>query len=136
MSPERSHRAGTTIGPVRAELRSLDSADAPHGLDSFQPDDSERFAIAIGAVIGPPNTAGGDLFYFTACSARWLADNPPEKGFEFMHGYVLLIRWDYDLLQRAIADLCRRTEGGDWTEVATKLSRYGAWEFEGYKEAQ
>jgi hypothetical protein len=34
------------------------------------------------------------------------------------------------------SDLCRRTEGTDWNDVATKLSRYATWEFEDYSEAK
>lgn len=133
--PPRPEQGSSTIDAVRAELRNLDSVEAPDGLASFRPGDPDNFAIPIAAVVGPPDTPDGDLFYFTACSAQWLADNPPEKGFAFMHSYVLLSQWDYDLLRRAIADLCRRAEGDDWSEVATKLSRYGAWEFED-KEAK
>jgi hypothetical protein len=121
---------------VRAELKSLDSVDAPGGLSAFQPEDSEEFAITIGAVVGPPDTPGGDLFYFTACTARWLSANPPEKGFAFLHGHVLVSCWNFDLVQRAISDRCRRAEGRDWNEVAATLSRYGSWEFEDYREAE
>jgi hypothetical protein len=53
-----------------------------------------------------------------------------------LKGHPLLSRWDFDVLQRAISDLCSRTEGSDWNEVATKLSRYGGWEFEDYREAE
>jgi Immunity protein 8 len=121
---------------VRAELKSLDSADALGGLASFQPDDPEDFAIVVGAVVGSPEAPGGDLFYFTVCTGRWLTANPPEKAFAFLKGHVLLDRWNYDVLQRAISDVCTRTEGSDWNEVATKLSRYGNWEFEDYREAE
>jgi hypothetical protein len=102
---------------VRAELRSLDSADAPEGLESFRP--------------GEP---GADLFYFHVCSPRWIETNPPPKGFEFMHGFLVLTRWDHKVVVRAIKDLCLRTEGADWQEVAMKLSRYGNWEFADYRE--
>jgi hypothetical protein len=35
-----------------------------------------------------------------------------------MHSYLVLSRWDFEVLQRAIADLRRRTSGADWSEVA------------------
>lgn len=124
-----------TIRRVRAELKSLDSADAPEGLADFKPDDPDKFGISVAAVVGPSGGTGGELFYF-ACSARWLIANPPEKGFAYMRGHLLVTRWDAALVHRAISDLCRRTEGRDWNEIATKLSRYGAWEFEDYREAE
>ena len=119
---------------MRAKLRSLDSSDAPVGLESFAPDDPENFAIAVGAIIGPADDRGDELFYFNVCSPRWIEEHPPPKGFEFMHSYVVLPRWDYAVLHRAVDDLCLRTEGENWSEVATKLSRYGAWEFADYRE--
>ena len=72
---------------------------------------------------------GGDLFYFTVVTAGWLADNPPPKGFEFARA-LLVTRWDYETVRRAISDLSLHTEGRDWSEVATKLSRHARWEFE------
>jgi hypothetical protein len=66
---------------------------------------------------------------------RWIEANPPPKGFEFMHSYLVLSRWDSSLVERAISDLCLHTEGADWQEVAGKLSRYGSWEFADYSEA-
>ena len=44
--------------------------------------------------------------------------------------------WDYDVVLRAISDLCLHTKGESWTEIATKLSRYSHWEFEDYREAE
>jgi hypothetical protein len=117
---------------VRAELRTLDSVDAPHGLAAFLPPDPELFGIAVGATIGPPGTDGGDLFYFEIVTAAWLAENPPPKGFEFLR-HLLVTRWDYEIVRRAISDLCTRTEGKDWNEIATKLSRSAHWEFEDYR---
>lgn len=121
---------------VRAELRSLDSADAPTGLESFQPDDAERFSLAVGAIIGPFDGPGAELFYFNVCSPRWIEENPPPKGFEFMHSYLILSQWNYQTLHRALSDLCLHTEGDDWADVATKLSRYGRWEFADYRDAK
>jgi hypothetical protein len=119
---------------VRAELRGLDSDDALEGLESFRPGDADVFALAVGASIGSSEGPGADLFYFHVCSPRWIEENPPPKGFEFMHSYLVLSRWDYATLLRALTDLCLHTEGEDWEQIAMKLSRYGAWEFEDYRE--
>ena len=65
---------------MRAELRSLDSVEAPDELESFQPDDPEAFSIAVGASIGPADGTGAELSYFNVCSPRWVEENPPPKG--------------------------------------------------------
>ena len=99
---------------VRAELRSLDTADSADGsVASLQPDDVERFSFGITASIGPAGDRGEELFQFTVCSPKWLAEQPPAaKGFAF--GRVLLLdRWDHEVVGRAIRDLCRRAEGRD-----------------------
>lgn len=116
---------------MRAELWGLESVDAPDGLESFRPEDPEVFAVLVEADIGPADGPGAELFHFNVCSAKWIEANPPEKGFEFMHSYLVVSRWDFRLIERAIGDLCRHTSGADWNEIGMKLSRYGAWEFAG-----
>jgi len=118
---------------MRAELRTLDSADAPEGLSSFAPGDPERFSVAVAATVGPAGGEGGELFYFNVVTSAWLVEHPPPKGFEFVRD-LLVTRWDYETVRRAISDLCFHTEGEDWSEIATKLSRHAHWEFEDYRE--
>lgn len=132
-APRCTLRQPLRSGAVRAELKSLDSAEAPEGLASFQPAEPERFALAVGATIGPAGGEGGDLFYFHVVTAGWLADNPPPKGFEFLRD-LLVTGWDYETVRRAISDRCLHVEGRDWNEIATKLSRCAHWEFEDYQE--
>ena len=127
-------RGSPTIRSVRGELRNLDSVDAPESLAGFRPSDPQSFELAIAATIGPEGGEGGDLFYFTVCTADWLNANPPTKGFAFLHGHVLVERWDYELVKRAIGDLCLHTHGSNWDEIATKLCLYGDWEFADYRE--
>ena len=119
---------------MRGELKDLDSVDAPGGLEAFEPSDAQSFALAVAATVGPEAREGGDLFYFTVCTADWLRTNRPEKGFAFLHGHLLVDRWDYQLVRRAIGDICSRAEGADWHEIAAKLRLYGNWEFEDYRE--
>jgi hypothetical protein len=129
MSPD----AGT-LRSVRAALRRLHSPDADP-LTEFAPDDPESFSIFVQALIGPQDAEGEESFNFTITTASWLAEqSAPEKGFEFLQGVLLLSRWDHDIVVRAISDLCRKTEGGTWEEVAMSLSRYGHWEFADYRE--
>jgi hypothetical protein len=63
-----------------------------------------------------------------------MAAHPPEKGFWFLTGYVLLPRWDYAILERALRDLAAHTEAETWADTAVKLSRYGRWEYEEYTD--
>jgi hypothetical protein len=120
---------------MRAELKDLDTPDSPDAsLASFSPEDGERFRLQVTASIGVAGEDGADLFDFTVCSPSWLAGEELYKGFAFQRHTLLVERWDADLVERAIGDLCRRTEGESWEEIAQKLSRYGYWEFEDYRE--
>ena len=117
---------------MHAELRGIYTPDAPDpDLTNFRPEDGECFSVTVGAFIGPNEPPlGEELFTFRVCTAAWLAEHPPPKGFEFLKGTILMSRWDYATLYRAIEDLCRHTSGADWLEIAAQLSRYGAWEHE------
>jgi hypothetical protein len=119
---------------MRAELRRLHSPDADP-LSGFAPHDPESFAIYVQAFVGPDEGEGEESFGFTVCTAAWLAEQPPSrKGFEFLRSTLLMPRWDYEVMLRALTDLCRHASGDTWDEVATSLSRYGSWEFEDYRE--
>lgn len=41
--------------------------------------------------------------------------------------------FNYEALRACITDFCSSCEGADWTEVGTKVSRLGHWEFEDYR---
>jgi Immunity protein 8 len=118
--------------PVRAELKGLD-ADG-HEVGAFRPDDPVAFSVNLSASVGPAGEEGAEQFQFTVCSPRWQAEQPLPKGFAFQRHTLLVDSWDPDVVERAISDLCRRTEGATWRDVATKLSRFGFWEFEDYRE--
>jgi hypothetical protein len=123
---------------MQAVLRSLESPDlAPDSLDSYQPPIPDDFGILLMAMIGPKDGPGEEAFYVTVCSAKWLAwatMTENAKGFEFVRHRLAVNRWDPALFRRAVSDLCLHTSGHDWSEVASKLSRYLAWEFEDYVE--
>jgi hypothetical protein len=118
---------------IRGELRSLFSFDTPGGLDRFHPSDPDRFGVRVRAMVGPQGSPGEESFDLTVCTFAWLAEETTlEKGFAFLRHVLVVRSWDADLIKRAIADRCRRTEGETWNEVAAKLGRYGYWEFEDY----
>ena len=117
---------------MRAELRGFFATDllaSGHepSLETFRPDDDENFGLRVTAFIGPNDQGSEEEFDFFVCSARWLAEHPPEKGFSFLRGHLVLTRWDYAVLERALRDLCFRTEEETWEEAATQLSRYALW---------
>jgi len=120
---------------VQAELRGFYSPDIAE-LESYRPEDGQSFNISITAFIGPADGPGEEMFQFTVCTAEWMHANPPPKGFQFMRSTILLSRWDYSTLERALTDLCAHTSADDWPTLAMRLSRYGHWEYEDYTEGE
>jgi hypothetical protein len=121
---------------MHAALRSLESPDlAPDSLDSYNPPLPDDFGILLLALVGPADGDGEEAFYVTVCSPTWLSRatlTENAKGYEFVRHRLVVARWDPDLFRRAVGDLCSHTVGADWSEVANKLSRFFAWEFEDY----
>ena len=95
------------------------------------PDTLEHFGVEVSASVGPQDGKGAHLFDFHVCTPSWLAERiAMPKGFAFVRHALLVQRWAPEVTERAVRNLCIRTEGEDWTEIATKLSRFGYWEFE------
>ena len=104
---------------MQAELRGFYNNDSPElDLESFAPDDRENFGVSVRAFIGPKDGPGEEMFD---------SSSAPRAGW-------LLTRWDFGVLDRALRDLAAHTRGETWEEVATKLSRWGRWEFEDYSD--
>jgi hypothetical protein len=125
---------------MHAVLRALESSDVgADPLEDYEPPEPAHFSLVLAAHIGADDGPGQDLFYVTVCSPSWLAEeaeaqNEHGKGFRFLRHHLLVNRWNLELVHRAVEDLCRNTSGQDWSEVANKLSRYFAWEYEDYRD--
>lgn len=117
-----------------AKLKGLDSADTPDGsLASFRPEDPEEFRLGVTASIGPADGDGAELFQFEVCSPTAMRSETGEKGYAFVRHVLLVERWDAELVESAIRDLCQRVSGDTWSQVAERLARHGYWEFEDYQ---
>jgi Immunity protein 8 len=111
-------------------LRSLDSAYS-EDIEALKIPEGRSFLIDISATIGVDGGTGGDLFNFVVASPDEVAQMAVE-GPAFLRHVFLTPVFDIAFVRRAVEELCRKCEGIDWTESATKLSRYMHWEFEDY----
>lgn len=121
-----------------AELKALGTTDVVvpnYDLRAWRPEQPMRFRVYVEAFIGPRGQPGEDRFSFDVCSPLWFADHTSPRGFEFMR-MIVMDRWSYPILERAISDLCLRTTGPDWDTIARRLAMLSDWEFEGYTEFQ
>ncbi|MAG68035.1 MULTISPECIES: immunity 8 family protein [Pseudomonas] len=114
---------------MRVELKGI-SADEVD-IHSYAPDDPECFFITLRLRIGPEGDNGGDDFEVFVCTPTWLQNNvwEPMWGRHFL----IVKEFNYQLIVDAIIKAISQYEGVGWSEIACKLARLYAWEFEDYQ---
>jgi hypothetical protein len=118
---------------MHAVVRYLSSADpGADPLEHYRSPAAGPFCLALTAVVGPSDGPGDEIFQLTVCSPTWIAGDDRPKRFEFLRATLVVEQWDLELVRRAIDDLCRRTTGETWHDVAMSLSRSMHWEFADY----
>lgn len=120
---------------IKAALRRLHSPDV-WDLGSHAPDDPDRFSILVQAMIGPEGGPGEESFDFVICTPALLAKDLETRRYQFGRHYLFVNRYDPELIEQVLHELCESASGPDWESVATYLSRYGQWEFEDYTDVE
>ena len=111
-------------------LRRLLSPDV-HDLRTFVPA-APSFAILVQLLVGPSDGPGEESFDVLVCSPEWLREQAkPTIG----RHHLIVRSYDYENLVNFLNEYLQTCDGGDWTEVATKIGRLGRWEFEDYDSA-
>jgi len=118
---------------MQAEIRHLLTPDIDP--DTYVPDDPERFAFLVQMLAGPSGEPGEESFQFEVCTPGWLLQQVRQDGYMNGRHHVVVDTFDWPALQTYFQRLITRCAGADWHEVATKLARYGYWEFEDYTPA-
>ena len=120
---------------IQAKIKSLEITEVPD-LDpaKYVPEEIENFGCTFGLKIGPGNSEGDELFYLTVCSPRWLAKAAEEDGFLWGRHHLIVPEYNLKSITAIITKFVERCSGESWTEVAGKLSRNVAWEFEDYQK--
>lgn len=113
-----------------AELKSLVSPDI--NLLNYCPEEEDNFGFYIEASIGPLGEASGDIFGFQVCSPNWIFTNFTSENAIFGKNFLILKNYDFEEIRSKLTDLCARTSGEDWQEIAKKLAQFGSWEFDNY----
>lgn len=117
------------VGLVRAVVRSI---RFPY-LESSRQVDPENACEQVELLVGPSDGPGEEIFYLTVCTPRALA--------EVLAAQTVLMgrHWLFvaELSPRKVEEFLRRRiehiMGPTWDEVAQKVGRLGASEFEDYR---
>ncbi|PRA75775.1 hypothetical protein CQ054_22660 [Ochrobactrum sp. MYb29] len=120
---------------LEAELKSISSSDINE--NQYWPEDEELFGFTLDATIGPVGEDSGNIFQFFVCTPKWIASRMINRDFGdvgvFGREMIIVTEYNIPAIRKMISDLCKRTSGRNWSEVATKLSRYAAWEYADYQ---
>jgi len=115
---------------VAAQLNSLTIPDFSNTSDT--PADVENFSIYFEAVIGPSTAEGGDVFYFEAVSAAFLA---AEARTRWGRGLLFVPSFSESTVRAAVERLCSQVQRSTWSEVAFELNKVLRWEFDYHAKA-
>jgi hypothetical protein len=117
------------------QIKSTEITEVPN-LDpqSFDPEDPEDFCCTFGLTIGPMHSDGGEQFYLSVCSPRWMARECEKGGFFWGRNHLVVPRYDLARIQELIGKFVETCSGDSWREVAGKLGRVASWEFDNYRE--
>ena len=105
-------------------------------MENLKPQDAENFGILVQAMIGPDDSIGEESFDFVVCTIDFIKPILASQGHLFGKDYLFVQHYEYDLIWKVIESLCSEISGSDWSEIGNKLTRYGKWEFEDYRDGQ
>lgn len=116
---------------MKAEIKRLHSPDVSE-LHTWLPEDPACFGFLLQVMVGPAGGDGEESFDFLVCSPAWLRRKYGADAVVRGRHQLLLFSYDFDRLVSAVAKIVEEADGETWDEVASKISRYGGWEFEDF----
>lgn len=112
---------------MKAVLKRL-SCDYEH-IETWIPANPRDFHVDLLLQIGMSDRLGADNFDLCVQTQRTWGD-PLQDG----KGLWIVEEYDLPQIKARIQQVIDRCEGSDWMQVATKLSKEFAWEYEGYRD--
>lgn len=107
--------------------------DADVDLDSYFPDDPECFGLWIEFKAGIEDESGADDFRLFVCTPRWIEEENSEKNVTWGRSLLIVSEYDFKSISAAIRQCVEGCTGANWPEIAMKISRFAAWEYEDYE---
>jgi hypothetical protein len=115
------------------EIKKLHSPDIMN-LETYKPLKKDCFCFLLQVIAGPKGMEGEESFDVKVCTPQWLMNNIKNNEIIMGRHYLILQRYNYDLISQRIDSFCHMCEGKEWKECAEKLGRLGKWEYEDYQE--
>ncbi|WP_414553465.1 Imm8 family immunity protein [Anabaena sp. CCY 0017] len=113
----------------QAELQMLISPDMLD-MEQGEPENPYNFSILVQALIGIASEEGADTFNIIVCTPDWLKNRIPAEGYIIGRAHLIVARYDYGVIKKAIESWCEKAKGKDWNEIVNILAKYSQWEYE------
>ena len=116
---------------MKAEIRGYHSPDVD--LENWTPDNLGCFGFLLQVFVGPQGADGEESFDFIVGTPSWLEQIYGRGAVVLGHSHVIVFEYEFEKIRHAIERLVSHVEGDDWEGIATRIARYGAWEFDDYE---
>ncbi len=116
---------------MKSELKGLYSIDLPNGKPQL-PKDPSNCWIIVQAEIGTTDNIESDVFTFYVCTLKKLTQIVSKNKFQKGLHLLIVEAFDWVLIENIINNICNKTMGNTWEEIAQQINKFGAWEFDDY----
>ncbi|MGE1005651.1 immunity 8 family protein [Ralstonia pseudosolanacearum] len=117
---------------MKAIVKSIDTGSHV-AFDKYRPDDETCFGLWLTVLVGPDDEEGGHLYRILVCTADWIKRECLHSGAVWGRHMLIVLCYDRDRIESEIAQYVDGCTGKDFWELAQKVARIGAWEFEDYQ---
>jgi hypothetical protein len=117
---------------VKAQIKICRSADV-RDLEAWKPASREIVYFPLELNIGPEGEETSEIFQIVVATPEALRyHHGPDFALWARH-YLIVMDYNWELLNRVIAERVGQCEGENWADIAQQLARYFHWEYEDIK---
>lgn len=102
-------------------------------LEDYCPDDPKCFGLWIDLNIGPDNEEGAHNYQVLVCTPDWIKGECYGQKAVWGRHRLIVCEYDLELIKEQIRHYVENCSGKDFWEMAQKVARIAAWEFEDYQ---
>lgn len=121
---------------MKAIVKSIYSTSPDFTLESYIPENPKCFGLWIEFRAGLFESKGADDFMILVCTPDWLEVTLRYEwgGMYWGRHMLLVLEYDLECINKKIVDYVENCTGNDFLEIAQKIARIAAWEFEDYEQ--
>lgn len=102
-------------------------------LNEYWPDNPECFGMWIEFRAGPENEVSADDFRLFVCTPPWLRNECSTNKATWGRSMLIVSEFDLQNIKNQLNQMIDKCTGDKWLDVARKIARFAAWEFEDYQ---